>query len=348
MGTLFVDDRRTRLPRWARDRTADIGLLRLVAQRLAGPRRADRRRRGAAARRRPGPGPPRRADVRGTADGGPARADVEAALDAGTVVRSWPMRGTLHLIGRRGPALDARHCSDGRLLAGRSARGGPGSGSTDAIAERARELVVEAMTGGRRAGRSGAARRHGRGRRRRRGPARLPPALVPVADRHAVPRARGRDGEQQFVLLDEWIPDPRRLDREEALAELALRFFRGHGPATVKDLARWAYLRVTEARAGLAAVRDGLASLEVDGTEYFLDPATPDRLADGSRGGVRHVPAARVRRVRPRLRRPQRRPRSRALRPDRARRQRDVPPTVVHAGGSSAPGATAAGAPSGW
>ena len=50
------------------------------------------------------------------------------------------------------------------------------------------------------------------------------------------------DGEQRFVLLDEWIPAPRRLEREEALAELALRFFRGHGPATVKDLARWAGL----------------------------------------------------------------------------------------------------------
>jgi hypothetical protein len=37
---------------------------------------------------------------------------------------------------------------------------------------------------------------------------------------------------------------------------------------------------VTEARAGLAAVRDGLATLEVDGTEYVLDPAVPDLLAD--------------------------------------------------------------------
>src|SRR4051794_41881835 len=30
-------------------------------------------------------------------DGG-ARADVEAALSSGEVVRSWPMRGTLHLV----------------------------------------------------------------------------------------------------------------------------------------------------------------------------------------------------------------------------------------------------------
>jgi hypothetical protein len=87
------------------------------------------------------------------------------------------------------------------------------------------------------------------------------------------------DGEQCFVLMDEWLPAPRRMDAEEAFAELAGRFFRGHGPATVKDLARWAGIRITEARGALAAVRDQLARLEVDGVEHFLDPETADSLA---------------------------------------------------------------------
>ena len=55
------------------------------------------------------------------------------------------------------------------------------------------------------------------------------------------------------MLSDEWIPAPRRLERDEALAELALRFFRGHGPATVADLARWAGLGLTDVRRGLLA-----------------------------------------------------------------------------------------------
>jgi hypothetical protein len=84
--------------------------------------------------------------------------------------------------------------------------------------------------------------------------------------------------EQLFVLVDDWIGGPRR-QPEDALAELAGRFFRGHGPATLKDLVRWAGLKAAEARAGLAAVRDDLARLEVDGVEHFLDPATPDLLA---------------------------------------------------------------------
>ena len=38
-------------------------------------------------------------------------------------------------------------------------------------------------------------------------------------------------------------------------------------------------LRITEARAGLAAARADLAQLEVDGVEYFLDPETADLLS---------------------------------------------------------------------
>jgi hypothetical protein len=82
------------------------------------------------------------------------------------------------------------------------------------------------------------------------------------------------------VLAEEWLPAARPRDRDEALAELALRYFAGHGPATVADLVRWAGLRVTEVRAGVAAVRDRLAAVEVDGTELLLDPATPDLLAE--------------------------------------------------------------------
>jgi hypothetical protein len=61
-----------------------------------------------------------------------------------------------------------------------------------------------------------------------------------------------RKGRQQtFVLLDEWIPSQKARPREEALAELALRYFTSHGPATVQDFAWWTGLTFTEARTGL-------------------------------------------------------------------------------------------------
>ena len=62
-----------------------------------------------------------------------------------------------------------------------------------------------------------------------------------------------------------------------------LRYFRSHGPATVKDFCRWTRLRVADATIGLAVARPELVSLEVDGVEHLMDPATPDLLAQARR-----------------------------------------------------------------
>ena len=63
--------------------------------------------------------------------------------------------------------------------------------------------------------------------------------------------------------------DPDRFDRDGALARLADRYFTGHGPATVKDLAYWATLTLGDARRGLEAVRDRLHSFDHDGRTYW-------------------------------------------------------------------------------
>jgi hypothetical protein len=81
------------------------------------------------------------------------------------------------------------------------------------------------------------------------------------------------DGEHTYALLAERVPAPRRLDRAEALAELALRYFTGHGPATERDLAYWATLTLTDVRAGLEQVRDQLDSFEHDGRIFWHAPA---------------------------------------------------------------------------
>ncbi len=186
------------------------------------------------------------------------------------------MRSTLHLL----PAEDLHWMLDllsRRVLAG-AARRRAVIGLTEADTERARELVTAALTGGRRCGRR---------------------ELLDVVADGGVPVTGQRgyhllwylaqtgtlclgpmaDGEQLFVLLDEWVTRPRRLDRDAGPAELALRYFRGHGPATVADLARWAGLPLIDVRAGVAAVPDGLAAVEVDGREHLMAPETADLLA---------------------------------------------------------------------
>jgi winged helix DNA-binding protein len=80
------------------------------------------------------------------------------------------------------------------------------------------------------------------------------------------------DGEHTYTLMGERVPTPRRLGRTEALAELALRYFTGHGPATERDLAYWATLTLTDVRAGLQQVCDRLDSFQHDGRTFWHAP----------------------------------------------------------------------------
>src|SRR5207344_2328993 len=82
-------------------------------------------------------------------------------------------------------------------------------------------------------------------------------------------------GEHTYALMGERVPAPRRLTQAEALAELALRYFTGHGPATERDLAYWATLTLTDVRAGLQQVRDRLDSFRHDGRTLWHAPADP-------------------------------------------------------------------------
>ncbi len=76
-------------------------------------------------------------------------------------------------------------------------------------------------------------------------------------------------GEHTYALMSERALAPRRLGRSDALAQLALRYFTGHGPATERDLAYWATLSLTDVRAGLAQVLDRLGSFQHDGRIFW-------------------------------------------------------------------------------
>ena len=57
-----------------------------------------------------------------------------------------------------------------------------------------------------------------------------------------------------YVLVSDWLDPAQPVDRDEALAELARRYLIGHAPASDRDLARWAWLPLRDARAGLGAI----------------------------------------------------------------------------------------------
>ena len=255
----------------------EIGRLRLAAQRLVGerePTAADAVRRLLAEQGQDLPGALTSVALRTT---GRSRAEVAAALDSGEVVRSWPMRGTLHLVA----ADDLPWMLE---LLGTRALGGVEKrwaylGLDRAQCEQAREAVLAALARKDRWSRTellaaiaegGVATTGQRGYH-----------LLWYLSQTGTLCQGPTDGlrDQLYVALDDWIPAPRRLDPDEALAELAQRYFSGHGPATVQDLCRWSATGVREVRSALAQVRDRLESVTVEGTEHLMDPATPDRLA---------------------------------------------------------------------
>jgi hypothetical protein len=198
-------------------------------------------------------------------------ADVETSHQSGRFVRSWPMRGTLHfVIGEDLPWMLG--LTSARMLqtaAGTRRR----IGLTDDDYTRAGAVARDRLGGRRGATRAelldafeaaGVSTEGQRGYHMLGHLAQI--GLLVLAERDT------------WMLLDEWVPEPRRLERDEALEEFALRYFTSHGPATVKDFAWWSSLTLADARAGLASARDRLEELQLDGTTYYhrpgLEPAT--------------------------------------------------------------------------
>lgn len=71
--------------------------------------------------------------------------------------------------------------------------------------------------------------------------------------------------QQTYALLDERAPAAAPIARDEALAELARRFFAAHAPATLKHFAWWSGLSVTDAKRGMTAARSDLGAPVEDG-----------------------------------------------------------------------------------
>lgn len=262
----------------------EVALLRLVAQGLAGPRGRTPRDvvgRLAAVQAQDLRGALRSVALRtaattaqqGTTALQGTAADVVRALDAGEVVRTWPMRGTLHLVVAEDlPWMVALMTERPRAAAAARRRE---LGLSDAQVTTARGALEEALASG-----PGLSRAEVLGLWEDAG---LPTAggagyhlLAHLAQTGVICQGPMRAGEQLFVLVSRWVPDGRvlgrDLDGEAALAEIALRYVRGHGPVSAQDLARWTGLPLGPVRRGLAAVADRVTTLDLDGRTLHVAP----------------------------------------------------------------------------
>jgi hypothetical protein len=204
---------------------------------------------------------------------GSTQPEIEAALERREALRTWPMRGTVHLV----PGADAAWMLDvmgSRALAG-AAKRRETLGLTAREADKAVELLEATLRGGNRLTRSECLAALADGGIEVTGQRGY--HLLWYASQQGVTcLAPNRGKEATFVLLHEWVPGQRTPDRDEALATIALRYFRSHGPATRADLARWTGLTMTDAKKGIAAVADSLTTVTVDGTAMLCDPALLD------------------------------------------------------------------------
>jgi hypothetical protein len=198
-------------------------------------------------------------------------AAVETSFGSGEIVRSWPMRGTLHLV----PAEDLGWMLE--LTAPRAIRSAASRraaiGITETEVERAREIAVASLTGGRALTRNAILASIAAGGVSTEGQ-RGYHILWYLAQTGTLVLGAAQGRQQTFTLLDEWVRAPRRLERDEALGELAFRYFRSHGPATARDLARWSGLTMADVQRGLTVSGGLLTALELDGLRYHLAPET--------------------------------------------------------------------------
>ena len=235
---------------------------------------------------------------------GSARADIEAAFNRGELVRSWPMRGTLHVSAAEDLGWILALTRD-RMITSLAARHRE-LGITTTDVEKVRELAVALLdqsgerhpgceqTGGRvsRDALLAAFEQAGQQTKAQRGiHLILMLCLQGTLVQGPINTAAGNGNTQFFVRSEHWIKNPRVLERDQALAELTLRYFRSHGPATIKDFQWWAKLTLKDINAGLAQVKEQLETIDCNGVNYYLAPETVELL--GGSTSKANVPGVR-------------------------------------------------------
>jgi Winged helix DNA-binding domain len=207
---------------------------------------------------------------------GARRSDVVAAFDSGELVRSWPFRGTLHVLAARD--LPWILPLTGRRTLASAAKRHRDLGLDDGTIDKARTVAVEALQGGRSMSRRqlfDAFTQHGISTDSQRGVHLL--WLLCLTGTLVLGPFDGE--EQRVVLLEEWVHEPRALGREQALVEVVVRYLTGRGPATEKDLASWTKLPLGDVRRGLDGARAQLVRLDCGDSTYLAHEATMDTIS---------------------------------------------------------------------
>jgi hypothetical protein len=201
------------------------------------------------------------------------QSSIEAAINEGRIVRSWPLRGTIHLMHARDVHWMMEHFAP-RIMRGLAGRQARHYGLDATVLSRSRKTLIRALQGHRQITR---------------------PALYHTLEQAGIPASgqRGfhilarlaleglicfgpRDGRQPtFALLDEWVRERSRKTREEALGTLSKRYFTSHGPATLHDFAWWSGLTLRDSTAAIHLAGTALSEEKRQGISYWCGTVRP-------------------------------------------------------------------------
>ncbi|MDQ2642373.1 MAG: winged helix DNA-binding domain-containing protein [Myxococcota bacterium] len=195
-------------------------------------------------------------------------AHLDRALAEGRILRTHAMRSTWHfvlpadlrwllrLIGPRMRARVTSYCAR--------------YGMNDAVFKKSQALLREALSGGRQLVSSEVAEVFARGRVRAEG-LKLRFLLLQAELDLVVCSGALRGKQQTVALVDELVPSAPPMPEDQALSELARRYFSSHGPATLKDFVWWSSLSAAQARRGLELLKEkGLRQLRGRDRTYWV------------------------------------------------------------------------------
>jgi hypothetical protein len=200
-------------------------------------------------------------------------ATVEKELDEGVILRTHVLRPTWHfvlaedirwMLALTGPRVKAVLASYDRKL-----------GLDEAVLRRSSAVMTKALQGNNHLTRAELSQAMQNARIRTEGTERLARLVMHAELDGLICSGARREKQHTYALLEERVPRAKALDRDEALFELAKRYFNTRGPATVHDFAWWSGLTKSDARRAVQAVESELEHEIIEGRAHWFPPPTP-------------------------------------------------------------------------
>ena len=192
---------------------------------------------------------------------------INAAIDRGEIIRTHLLRPTWHLVSADDIywMLKLTASQIKTFMKSRDKE----LGLTDAVFRKSNNIIEKALSGGNHLAREELVTELAR-------------AGIAVDDNrasHLLVRAeidgilcsgRVKSNKQTYALLPERVKQVKTLEHDEALAELARRYFTSRGPATLQDFVWWSGLPVSESRKALAMIKPDFIDETIDNQIYWF------------------------------------------------------------------------------